>query len=101
MTTSSTPNFQEALEAALHRPVTDSEVSRAYRLGHAAGRLLRRRIGPVPRSEYPDVAVALVVVRIVTRVVEVGGVKEVTDVDLRALVEVSASRRQPHPFTLA
>lgn len=95
------PTFQEALEAALHRPVTDAEVARAHRLGHPAGRLLRRRIGPVPRSEYPDEAVALVVVAIVARVVEGGGVIEVTDADLKALATIAATVRPPHPFTLA
>lgn len=96
-----TPSFRDALSAALHRPVTDAEVSRAYRLGHPAERLLRRRIGPVPRSEYPDAAVALVVVRIVARVVESGGVLEVTDVDLRVLADTAATMRPAHPFTVA
>lgn len=95
------PTFRDALEAALHRPVTDAEASRVHDLGHAAGRLLRRRIGPVPRSSYPDEAVALVVVRIVARVVEAGGVLEVTDDDLQALADTSAAMRPPHPFTLA
>lgn len=95
------PTFREALETALARPVTDAELSRAHRLGPAAGRLLRRRIGPVPRSEYPDAAVALAVVRIVARVVEAGGVIEVTDGDLKALAATAAAMRPPHPFTLA
>lgn len=94
-------DFREALEAVLARPVTGAGLSRAHRLGHPAGRLLRRRIGPVPRSEYPEAAVTLVVVRIIARVMEGGGVLEVTDADLRALAEVSATMRPPHPFTLA
>lgn len=94
------PTIQAALEVALARPVTDAEVSRAHRLAPAAGSLLRRRIGPVPRSSYPDEAVALVIVRIVARVVERGGVLEVTDADLQALADTAASMRPPHPFTL-
>ncbi|OAH41638.1 hypothetical protein AYJ66_06500 [Dietzia cinnamea] len=95
-------DFRASLEAALARPVTDAELSRAYRLGPDAGRLLRRRIGPVPSSEYPPMALALAVVRIVARVVEAGGgVLEVTDDDLRWLAHVAASMRPPHPFTRA
>ncbi|HIW68879.1 MAG TPA: hypothetical protein H9878_12285 [Candidatus Dietzia merdigallinarum] len=94
-------DFREALEAVLARPVTDAELSRAHGLGHAAGRLLRRRTGPVPRSQYPDRAVALAIVRIVARVAEGGGVIEVTDADLRYLAQVAAMVRPPHPFTLA
>lgn len=90
-----------ALEAVLARPVTDAELSRAHRLGHPAGRLLRRRIGPVPRSEYPDAVVALVVVRIIARVMEGSGVLEVTDVDLRYLADTAAAMRPPHPCTMA
>ncbi len=40
-------DFREALEAVLARPVTDAELSRAHRLGHPAGCLLRRAHGPV------------------------------------------------------
>ncbi|GAA4261250.1 hypothetical protein [Dietzia aurantiaca] len=97
----STSTFRQALEAALARPVTDTEVSRAHRLGAAAGRLLRRRIGPVPKSVYPDQAVALAVVRIIARVAEAGGVIEVTDADLRFLADIAARMHPPHPFTLA
>lgn len=93
-------NFRAALEAALGRSATDEEVDRAWSLGHPAGRLLRRRIGPVPSSEYPDAAVALAVVRIVARVVGAGGVVEVTDDDLRFLAQAAAMMRPPHPFTL-
>lgn len=93
------PTFRQALEADLARPVTDVEVSRAHRLGPAAGRLLRRRIGPVPTAVYPDQAVALVIVRIVARVAENGGVVEVTDADLRFLADTAAAMRPPHPFT--
>ena len=92
-------DFREALEAALYRPVTDAELTRAHGLAHAAGRLLRRRIGPVPRSQYPDPAVALAMVRIVSRVVEGGGVLEVTDADLKWLAQAAATMRPPHPFT--
>lgn len=77
-------DFREALEAVLARPVTDAELSRAHRLGHPAGCLLRRAHGPVLRSEYPDGTVALVAVRIIARVAEGGGVLEVTDADLRS-----------------
>lgn len=95
-------NFRLALETALGRPVTDDEVATAWSLGHPAGRLLRRRIGPVPRSQYPDAAVALAVVRIVARVVEAGGgVVEVTDDDLRWLAQAAAMMRPPHPFLRA
>lgn len=94
-------DFRAALQAALHRPVTDAEVSRAWRLGHPAGRLLRRATGPVPRSEHPDAAVALVIVRMVARVIERGGVIEVTDEDRRYLAKTAAALRPPHPFTLA
>ena len=95
-------DFRAALEAALARPVTDEEVATAWSLGHPAGRLLRRRIGPVPKSQYPDAAVALAVVRIVARVVGAGGgLVEVTDDDLKWLAQVSAMMRPPHPFTLA
>lgn len=94
-------DFRAALEAALARPVTDDEVDGAYRLGHAAGRLLHRRSGPVPRNQYPDAAVALAIVRIVARVVEAGGVLEVKDADLRWLAQAAATMRPPHPFTLA
>lgn len=93
-------DFRAALEAALARPVTDDEVDRAYRLGHAAGRLLRRRIGPVPRGQYPDAAVALAIVRVVARVVG-GGVLAVTDADLQWLAQAAATMRPPHPFTVA
>ncbi|MGX1598526.1 hypothetical protein ACWIDS_15865 [Dietzia maris] len=93
-------DFRAALEAALARPVTDDEVERAYRLGHPAGRLLRRRVGPVPKPRYPDAAVALAVVRIVARVVG-GGVLEVTDADLRWLAQAAAIMRPTHSFTLA
>lgn len=94
-------DFRAALEAALARPVTDDEVDRAHRLGHPAGRLLRRAIGPVLHSQYPNPAVALVVVRIVARVVDAGGVLEVADDDLRYLASLAATIRPLHPFTLA
>ncbi|WP_256820578.1 hypothetical protein [Dietzia sp. Die43] len=93
-------DFRAALEAALARPVTDDEVDQAYRLGHAAGRLLRRRIGPVPHSQYPDAAIALAIVRVVSRVVG-GGVLEITDDDHRWLAQAAATMRPPHPFTRA
>ncbi|MCT2140473.1 hypothetical protein [Dietzia cinnamea] len=94
-------DFRAALEAALARPVTDAELSRAYRLGPDAGRLLRRAIGPVPRSQYPDAAVALAVVRIVARAVEAGGVLQVTDADLRWLAHAAASMRPTPSFLRA
>lgn len=40
------------------------------------------------------------VVRIIARVMEGGGVLEVTDSDLRALANLAAMIRPPHPFTL-
>ena len=95
-------DFRAALEAALGRPATEDEVATAWSLGHPAGRLLRRRIGPVPQSQYPDAAVALAVVRIIARVVEAGGgLVEVTDDDLKWLAQVSATMRPPHPFLRA
>lgn len=96
-----TPTFRDALEAALHRPVTEAEVSRAYRMVPTAGRLLRQATGPVARSEHPDEAVALVVVAMVARVLEAGAVLEFTDDDRRTLAKVAAAMRPPHPFTLA
>ena len=45
--------------------------------------------------------VALVVVRIIARVMEGGGVLEVPDADLRALANLAAAMRPPHPFALA
>ncbi|MBB1025069.1 MULTISPECIES: hypothetical protein [unclassified Dietzia] len=44
---------------------------------------------------------ALVVVRIIVRVVEGGGVLEATDADLRTLADLAAAIRPPQPFTLA
>lgn len=65
-----------------------------------AAEALRRKIGPVPRSEYPDLAVARAVGRIGERAVATGTV-EVTDDDLRTLATEAAALRPPHPFTRA
>lgn len=66
----------------------------------AAALALRRATGPVPRSEYPDAAVAATVARIATRAAYTG-VVEVTDDDRRYLAGLAAAMRPPHPFTLA
>ena len=65
--------------------------------GEAAA-ALRRKIGPVPRSQYPDLAVARAVARIGDRALESGEVV-VTDDDLHTLATEAAALRPPHPFT--
>ncbi|MEW1936001.1 hypothetical protein AB0331_01355 [Dietzia maris] len=67
--------------------------------GEAAA-ALRKAVGPVPRSQYPDLAVARAVGRIGERAVATGTV-EVTDDDLRTLATEAAALRPPHPFTVA
>ncbi|MCT2264495.1 hypothetical protein M3F32_07815 [Dietzia cinnamea] len=64
--------------------------------GEAAA-ALRKAVGPVPRSEYPDLAVARAVGRIGERAVATGTV-EVLDDDLRTLATEAAMMRPPHPF---
>lgn len=65
-----------------------------------AAQALAEKIGPVPRSQYPDLAVARAVGRIGDRAVVTGTV-EVTDDDLRQLATEAAAMRPPHPFTVA
>ena len=66
--------------------------------GEAAA-ALRKAVGPVPRSEYPDLAVARAVARIGERALATGTV-EVTDADLKWLAHAAAMMRPPHPFVL-
>ncbi|AVM65391.1 hypothetical protein C3V38_14450 [Dietzia sp. oral taxon 368] len=68
----------------------------AWPYGEAAA-ALRKAVGPVPRSEYPDLAVARAVARIGDRALESGEVV-VTDHDLRTLATEAAAMRPPHPF---
>jgi hypothetical protein len=65
-----------------------------------AAQALAEKIGPVPRSQYPDLAVARAVARIGERA-QATGVVEVLDADLRILATEAAALRPPHPFTLA
>ncbi|MFJ5872319.1 hypothetical protein ACIQD2_14365 [Dietzia maris] len=67
--------------------------------GQAAA-ALGKKTGSVPRSQYPDLAVARAVARIGDRAMVTGTV-EVTDDDLRVLATEAAALRPPHPFTLA
>ncbi|GAA1052390.1 hypothetical protein [Dietzia natronolimnaea] len=64
-----------------------------------AAEALGKKIGPVPRSQYPDLAVARAVARIGKRALTTGTV-EVTDDDLRTLAGEAAMMRPPHPFVL-
>lgn len=65
-----------------------------------AAQALADKIGPVPRSQYPDLATARAVGRIGERALTTGTV-EVTDDDLRTLATEAAALRPPHPFTVA
>ena len=65
-----------------------------------AAEALRRKVGPVPRSEYPDLATARAVGRIGDRALTTG-VVVVLDDDLRTLATEAAALRPPHPFTVA
>ncbi|MCT1639743.1 hypothetical protein [Dietzia cinnamea] len=65
-----------------------------------AAQALAEKIGPVPRSQYPDLAVARAVGRIGDRALTTG-VVEVLDDDLRTLATEAAMMRPPHPFTVA
>ncbi|MBB0993781.1 hypothetical protein G6010_05385 [Dietzia sp. SLG510A3-3B2-2] len=65
-----------------------------------AAQALAEKIGPVPRSQYPDLAVARAVGRIGERALTTG-VVVVLDDDLRTLATEAAALRPPHPFTRA
>lgn len=65
-----------------------------------AAQALAEKIGPVPRSQYPDLAVARAVGRIAERALATE-VVVVLDDDLRTLATEAAALRPPHPFTLA
>lgn len=73
--------------------------SMSWPYGEAAA-ALRKAVGPVPRSEYPDLATARAVGRIGDRALATG-VVVVLDDDLRTLATEAAMMRPPHPFTLA
>lgn len=94
------PDLRECLEQVLHRPVTDSELSRAWSLGQAAMELLREAQGPVPGGVQPSPSRSLALVPVIARVLE-GGPLEIRDDDLRRLARYAADARGPHPFTLA
>ena len=92
-------DLRQHLEMALKRPVTDSELSRAWNIGEAAMARLRELQGPVPLATQPSPSRSIALVPVVARVIA-GGRLEILDEDLRRLARYAGEARGPHPFVL-